>query len=60
LQKHLWKQLESIVLTSATLQMQDNFGYINEVLQVQDFESMILPSDFDYSKQALLFIPQDL
>lgn len=60
LKKHLWNELESVVLTSATLQMEDNFSYINEVLNLHDFESMILPSDFDYSKQALLFIPQDL
>lgn len=60
LDKHLWKELESVVLTSATLQMDDNFAYINEVLNLHDFENMILPSDFDYSSQALLFIPQDL
>jgi ATP-dependent DNA helicase DinG len=60
LQQHLWKELESVVLTSATLQMDDDFAYINGVLSVQDFDNMILPSDFDYSQQALLFIPQDL
>ena len=49
-----------MVLTSATLQMDDDFAYINAVLSVQDFDNMILPSDFDYSQQALLFIPQDL
>ena len=60
LQEHLWSQLESAVLTSATLQMEDTFSYIQKMLRVEDFETLALPSDFDYQKQALLFIPQDL
>jgi Rad3-related DNA helicase len=57
LDKHLWRELESVILTSATLQMEDDFAYINEMLHLYNFEKMILPSDFDYSSQALLFIP---
>lgn len=60
LHKNLWTKLESAVLTSATLQMEDNFLYIDRMLQLWDFEKMVLPSDFDYQKQALLFIPEDL
>jgi ATP-dependent DNA helicase DinG len=60
LDKHLWRELESVILTSATLQMEDDFAYINEMLNLHSFEKTILPSDFDYSSQALLFIPQDL
>jgi len=60
LQSKLWSSLESVVLTSATLQMEDNFSYIKNVLELHDFDTLLLPSDFDYNKQALLFIPQDL
>ncbi len=60
LDSHLWLNLESVILTSATLQMEDNFSYISKVLSLEQFEKILLPSDFDYSKQALLFIPQDL
>lgn len=60
LEKNLWSKLESVVLTSATLQMEDDFKYIDSTLHLQNFEKIILPSDFDYEKQALLFIPQDL
>ena len=33
---------------------------MQKILETADFETFSLPSDFDYSKQALLFIPQDL
>ena len=60
LNSQLWNSLQSVVLTSATLQMDDDFAYIKNALQVEEFETLILPSDFDYTTQALLFIPQDL
>jgi len=60
LKTHLWNSVESVVLTSATLQMEESFDYIDITLQTHDFEKVVLPSDFDYSKQALLCIPQDL
>lgn len=60
LKEQLWSRIESVVLTSATLQMGDDFSYIQKILHVEDFETYSLPSDFDYEKQALIFIPQDL
>jgi len=60
LKNNLWSSVESVVLTSATLQMEENFSYIDTTLQTQDFERLVLPSDFNYSQQALLCIPQDL
>jgi ATP-dependent DNA helicase DinG len=60
LREHLWSKLESVVLTSATLQMQESFQYIQDTLKIHDFDTLVLPSDFDYAKQALVYIPQDL
>lgn len=60
LRSELWKNLESVVLTSATLQMGDDFKYMKDSLELHDFETLLLPSDFNYSEQALLYIPQDL
>ena len=60
LEKHLWNTLDSCVLTSATLQMWGSFSYIQWVLHTHDFSSLVLESDFDYEKQALVFIPDDL
>jgi len=60
LQSRLWKNIESVLLTSATLQMWDDFSYMKNSLELQSFESMTLPSDFDYNTQALVYIPNDL
>lgn len=60
LQKSLWTKLDSVILTSATLKVDNNFDYVHSVLSLWDFESHSLDSDFDYSKQALLFIPDDM
>ncbi len=60
LSQKLWSQLDSVVLTSATLQMNGSFEYIDSVLQTENFQHEILESSFEYEKQALIFIPQDL
>lgn len=60
LQLILWNKVDSVALTSATLKINENFDYIKNTLHLNDFEMSSLESDFDYSKQALLFIPNDL
>ena len=60
LKNQLWSHVESVVLTSATLQMENTFDYIDNTLQTSDFDKVVLPSDFDYNNQALLCIPTDL
>ena len=60
LQKYLWDNLDSCVLTSATLQMGESFSYIQGVLHIEEFETLALVSDFDYERQALVFIPENL
>ncbi len=60
LQKNLFEKLNSCILTSATLRIWDSFDYIKNILHLDDFEFEVFESDFDYSKQALLFIPNDL
>jgi Rad3-related DNA helicase len=60
LEKNLWEKLDSCILTSATLKIGNNFDYINNILHLDSFEFETFESDFDYSKQALLFIPNDL
>ncbi len=60
LSTQLWDKLESCVLTSATLKIWESFDYIKKILSLNDFTEMTLQSDFDYSKQALLFMPTDI
>jgi len=60
LAENLWDKLESIVLTSATLKTKWNFDYVTNMYSLSDFDFYELETDFDYSKQALLFVPNDL
>lgn len=61
LNNNLWSKVDSVILTSATLRIWDNFDYIKWILSLwDDFNFHILDTDFDYSKQSLLFIPNDL
>lgn len=60
LNKNLWDKLNTCILTSATLQIWWNFDYFKRLLFLDDFEFHLFESDFDYKKQATLFIPTDI
>jgi len=60
LQKYLWNNLNICILTSATLQIQNSFDYIKNILSLQDFNLKALGSDFDYKKQSTLFVPNSI
>lgn len=58
LEKHLWNEVESIVLTSATLSTGGDFAFLAESAGVPDnAECVSLPSPFDLPRQALLQVP---
>jgi predicted DnaQ family exonuclease/DinG family helicase len=56
----LYHSLDACIATSATLSVRGDFSYIEKSLSLQSFSKHILASDFDYSSQALLFIPSDI
>jgi ATP-dependent DNA helicase DinG len=56
----IWNKIDSLILTSATLKINDTFDYITRSLYLHDFDFLSFESDFDYTKQVLLFIPNDL
>lgn len=60
LQKNLWLNVNSCILTSATLKIWGNFDYFKKILFLDNFQFYSFDSDFDYKKQATLFIPTDL
>ena len=60
LRQTLFDQLETAVLTSATLAVGGGFGYIRGRLGLEHAREMIVPSHFDYPSQALLYVPPDL
>ena len=60
LEKNLWSKLQSCVITSATLRTSNSYDYIQKSLALQNFEFTTLKTDFNYKKQALLFVPNDI
>ncbi len=60
LQERLFSQKESVVLTSATMSTQGNFGHITERLGLEDVDELLVDSPFDYPRSVLLCIPPDM
>jgi DNA polymerase-3 subunit epsilon/ATP-dependent DNA helicase DinG len=59
-EKHLWHEKESVVLTSATLTTAGEFQYITQRLNAFDAESLPLGSPFDYENSTLLYLINDI
>src|SRR3954464_11411161 len=60
LRQTLFENLETAVLTSATLAVTGTFEYIASRLGLQHARSLVVPSHFDYERQAMLYVPPDL
>jgi len=61
----VYENLQSVVMTSATLTVQRRFTYLFkrlglDLVDAKRIESLSLDSPFDFTKQALLGIPNDL
>ena len=54
----LFDRFRTVVLTSATLAVDRSFDYIKGRLGVGAAEELQLPSEFDYGRQALLYLPR--
>lgn len=50
----------SWIFTSATLSVNDRLGHFTERLGLTKAKTLLLPSPFDYAKQALLCVPRFL
>jgi ATP-dependent DNA helicase DinG len=60
LKNTLFEQLETAVLTSATLAVGGGFEYMKRRLGVERAREVVLPSHYDYANQALFYVPPDL
>jgi DNA polymerase III epsilon subunit family exonuclease len=60
LRANLFEQKSSAVLASATLTVGSGFDYVKERIGLHEPEELMLDSPFDYTKQALVYIPQDI
>lgn len=56
--EHIIERAASTVLTSATLAVDGRFDYARTRLGVADARTIRLPSEFDFRRQAILYLPQ--
>lgn len=63
LKERLYSKCDTVVMTSATMAVNKNFGFLKSGLGLQDelrVDELILPSPFNYEEQLLLMIPDDI
>jgi ATP-dependent DNA helicase DinG len=58
LREKLFDQFDTVVLTSATLAVGGRFDFLKQRLGVLPAKETVLPQEFDFHEQALLYIPQ--
>jgi len=56
----LFDKLDTVILTSATLAVGETFEFAERRLGIRHTRSLVVPSHFEYAKQALLYVPQHL
>ncbi|MBI2681973.1 MAG: DEAD/DEAH box helicase [Acidobacteriales bacterium] len=60
LRKSLFENVETAVLTSATLAVSGRFEYIRKRVGLEHTRELVVPSHFDYAQQALFYVPPEL
>ena len=60
MERFIWFEKRSVILTSATLTTAGNFDYVRNRLQADDPEELRLGSPFDYQNAALLYLVDDI
>jgi len=58
LREKLFDQFDTVVLTSATLAVGGRFDFLKQRLGVLPAKETVLPQEFDFHEQALLYIPR--
>jgi len=59
-ERHLWNEKDSIILTSATLTTAGEFDYLKTRLHAQSADELALGSPFDYETSTLLYLVNDI
>jgi ATP-dependent DNA helicase DinG len=60
IEKYLWHEKSSVILTSATLTAAGDFTYLRNLLLADEADELTLGSPFDFENSALLFLPNDI
>lgn len=58
--RFLWREKDSVIMTSATLTTGGEFDHIRARLQAQDVDELTLGSPFDYETSTLLYLVTDV
>lgn len=58
--RHILSSGPTPIFTSATLAAAGDFRYQRTRLGLDDTEELLVPSPFDYARQAMLYVPRDL
>lgn len=58
LQDMLFDRMRATILTSATLTVQGSFAYVRGRLGLRNAAEVSIPSEFDYTQQAVLYLPR--
>jgi ATP-dependent DNA helicase DinG len=59
-QDSLFSRMRTIVLTSATLRVDASFDYTRRRLGIRSAREVAVPSEFDFKRQALLYLPKQM
>lgn len=59
-EKHLWNEKDSVVVTSATLTTAGEFNYLKRRLHAETADELALGSPFDYETSTLLYLINDI
>ncbi|MBI3951671.1 MAG: DEAD/DEAH box helicase [Acidobacteria bacterium] len=60
LAERLFDRVPTIILTSATLASNQSFTFIRSRLGIKQTRELIVPSHFDFERQAILYLPPQL
>jgi len=60
LDKQLFSKIKPIILTSATLSVNNDFKFIKKSLGIKDCDELLLGSPFNYGKNVLLYLPKKI
>ncbi|MEE9217317.1 MAG: helicase C-terminal domain-containing protein [Anaerolineales bacterium] len=59
-EKYLWHEKESVVLTSATLTTAGEFDYLRRRLSAEDADELAVGSPFDFENSTMLYLINDI
>jgi ATP-dependent DNA helicase DinG len=60
LREVIFDRMTTAVLTSATLTVDGTFSYVRERLGIRNADEVRLASEFDFTKQAILYLPKQM